>query len=161
MQDIHEITGIALRALQGSPLSQFSVNERMSWTIRRETKREEDAAYSLLGIFDIHMPLIYGEGRKKSFIRLQKEIRESLNNESPFFPLMLATQHGGEPNPLDSSGLCLLSLDGGGVRGLSTLFMLKSLMKRLNGQRQEAGLPRVRPCELFDLIGGTSTGGRV
>ncbi|KAF2191621.1 HET-domain-containing protein, partial [Zopfia rhizophila CBS 207.26] len=74
VQEIHKITGIPTRALQGSPLSQFSVNERMSWAERRETKREEDTAYSLLGIFDIHMPLIYGEGRKKAMIRLQKEI---------------------------------------------------------------------------------------
>jgi len=73
----------------------------------------------------------------------------------------LATHYGGEPNPLDSTGLCLLSLDGGGVRGLSALHILKRLMERLNGQRQEAGLPRVKPCELFDLIGGTSTGGCV
>jgi patatin-like phospholipase/acyl hydrolase len=69
------------------------------------------------------------------------------------------TQHGGEPSPLDTTGLCLLSLDGGGVRGLSTLYILKGLMARLNHQRQGANLPRVKPCEVFDLIGGTSTGG--
>ena len=73
----------------------------------------------------------------------------------------LATQHGGEPNPLDTTGLCLLSLDGGGVRGLSTLFILKGLMTRLNNQRQDVGLPSVKPCEVFDLIGGTSTGGYI
>ena len=72
----------------------------------------------------------------------------------------LATQHS-EPNPLDATGLCLLSLDGGGVRGLSTLNILKGLMTRLNGQRQNVGLPGVKPCEVFDLIGGTSTGGSV
>lgn len=71
----------------------------------------------------------------------------------------LATQHGGESNPLDTTGLCLLSLDGGGVRGLSTLYILQGLMARLNHQRQSACLPRVKPCEVFDLIGGTSTGG--
>jgi patatin-like phospholipase/acyl hydrolase len=71
----------------------------------------------------------------------------------------LATQHGGDHNPLDTTGVCLLSLDGGGVRGLSTLYILKGLMARLNSQRQDAGLPRVKPCEVFDLIGGTSTGG--
>ena len=81
MQEIHKITGITVQALQGSPLSRFSVDERMSWAARRETKREEDAAYSLLGIFDIHMPLIYGEGRKKALIRLRKEIKESLSDE--------------------------------------------------------------------------------
>jgi patatin-like phospholipase/acyl hydrolase len=73
----------------------------------------------------------------------------------------LATQNGGESNPLDTSGLCLLSLDGGGVRGLSTLYILKGLTTRLNNQRRDAGLPSVKPCEIFDLIGGTSTGGYV
>ena len=73
----------------------------------------------------------------------------------------LATQNGGESNPLDTIGLCLLSLDGGGVRGLSTLCILKGLMTRLNNQRRDAGLPSVKPCEIFDLIGGTSTGGYV
>ena len=86
VQEIHKITGITVQALQGSPLSRFSVNERMSWAARRETRREEDAAYSLLGIFDIHMPLIYGEGRKKALIRLRKEIKESLKNESEDSP---------------------------------------------------------------------------
>ena len=90
VQEIHKITGIAVRALQGSPLSYFSVNERMLWAARRETKREEDAAYSLLGVFDIHMPLIYGEGRKKALIRLQKEIRESLKDELPILPPTLS-----------------------------------------------------------------------
>jgi hypothetical protein len=46
----------------------------MSWAARHQTLREEDAAYSLLGIFDIHMPLIYGEGQGLAFIRLKEEI---------------------------------------------------------------------------------------
>jgi patatin-like phospholipase/acyl hydrolase len=70
-----------------------------------------------------------------------------------------ATKHGGEPNPVDTTGLCLLSLDGGGVRGLSTLYILKNIMDRLNHARAENNLPLVKPCEVFDLIGGTSTGG--
>ncbi|PYH40038.1 phospholipase, patatin family protein, partial [Aspergillus saccharolyticus JOP 1030-1] len=68
--------------------------------------------------------------------------------------------YDGEPNPLDSSGLCLLSLDGGGVRGLSTLYILKGLMDRLNLKRAD-GSPPKKPCEVFDLIGGTSTGGLI
>ena len=72
---------------------------------------------------------------------------------------VISTKHGKEPNPLDDTGLCLLSLDGGGVRGLSTLYILKSIMDRLNHDRMVADLPRVKPCEVFDLIGGTSTGG--
>jgi Patatin-like phospholipase len=71
----------------------------------------------------------------------------------------LAKEQGGEPNPVDTAGLCLLSLDGGGVRGLSMLYTLKELMTQLNQARQAADLPSVKPCEVFDLIGGTSTGG--
>jgi patatin-like phospholipase/acyl hydrolase len=74
----------------------------------------------------------------------------------------MSTKHGREPNPLNSTGLCLLSLDGGGVRGLSTLYILKSIMDRLNYERKKtANLSPVKPCEVFDLIGGTSTGGYI
>jgi patatin-like phospholipase/acyl hydrolase len=73
----------------------------------------------------------------------------------------LAAQQGRELSPLDQTGLCLLSLDGGGVRGLSTLYVLNGLMARLNHERQAKTLPPVKPCEIFDLIGGTSTGGYV
>jgi hypothetical protein len=45
----------------------------MSWVSKRNTTREEDIVYCLLGIFDINMPLLYGEGRR-AFIRLQEEI---------------------------------------------------------------------------------------
>lgn len=68
------------------------------------------------------------------------------------------TADGGS-NPLDTTGLCLLSLDGGGVRGLSTLYILRGLMTRLNNERKNQSLLPVKPCEVFDLIGGTSTGG--
>ena len=71
----------------------------------------------------------------------------------------LAQKQDGEPNPVDKTGLCLLSLDGGGVRGLSTLYILKGLMTRLNHERQAVNSLPVKPCEIFDLIGGTSTGG--
>jgi hypothetical protein len=51
-----------------------------------------------------------------------------------------ATQPGGIPSPLDTAGFCLLSLDGAGVRGLSTLYILKGLMAQLNHEHQNAGL---------------------
>jgi len=73
-RQLHEITGIAVPALQGTTPSAFSVNERMSWAENRETKREEDRAYCLLGIFDTYMPLIYGEGAKNAFKRLHEEL---------------------------------------------------------------------------------------
>lgn len=49
----------------------------MSWVENRQAKCEEDVVYSLLGIFDIYMPLIYGEGRKNAFTQLQKEVKET------------------------------------------------------------------------------------
>ncbi|KAH7190937.1 hypothetical protein DER44DRAFT_796314 [Fusarium oxysporum] len=92
VQEIQEITGISIQALQGSPLSRFGVDERMSWARSRDTKREEDAAYSLLGIFGVHMPLIYGEGRRNAFIRLKREIQESSRNYgSELFEFVLQT----------------------------------------------------------------------
>ncbi|OCK92590.1 phospholipase [Cenococcum geophilum 1.58] len=70
-----------------------------------------------------------------------------------------AAKHGGERNP--ETERYLLSLDGGGVRGLSTLYILKALMGQLNNKRQEDNLSSVRPYQIFDLIGGTSTGGLI
>ncbi|KAI9644102.1 hypothetical protein NHQ30_007455 [Ciborinia camelliae] len=75
-QQLHEITGIETSAFRGEYLSEFSVDQRMSWARNRETKREEDKAYSLLGIFNIYMPLIYGEGANNAFRRLQEEIEK-------------------------------------------------------------------------------------
>ncbi|OAP63059.1 hypothetical protein AYL99_02286 [Fonsecaea erecta] len=70
---IHETTEIPLTALRGVPLLTFSVEERMRWAAKRDTKRKEDKAYCLLGIFNVFMPPIYGEG-DHAFIRLQSEI---------------------------------------------------------------------------------------
>ena len=71
---ICEITRIPRKALQQGSLAEFSVAERLSWAGTRQTTREEDMAYSLLGIFGIHMPLIYGEGKDNAFKRLREEI---------------------------------------------------------------------------------------
>ncbi|KAM7208841.1 truncated HET-R, partial [Rhypophila decipiens] len=75
-KEIHNITGIPRRALQGSPLSDFSVAERMEWIEKRNTKYKEDKAYSLFGIFDVHIPVIYGEGGQKALKRLRDKIHE-------------------------------------------------------------------------------------
>ncbi|KAK0707885.1 heterokaryon incompatibility protein-domain-containing protein, partial [Lasiosphaeris hirsuta] len=57
------------------------VATKMSWAATRATTRVEDMAYSLLGIFDIHLPLLYGEGLK-AFRRLQEEILRKTNDMS-------------------------------------------------------------------------------
>lgn len=64
-------------------LSQASIAKRMSWVSRRKTTRTEDLAYCLLGIFDISMPLLYGEG-DKAFFRLQEEIIKTSGDQSLF-----------------------------------------------------------------------------
>ena len=60
-----------------------SIAQRMSWTSRRRVTRIEDIAYSLLGIFDVTMPLLYGEG-EKAFLRLQLAIIEYSDDGSIF-----------------------------------------------------------------------------
>ncbi|KAK3358089.1 hypothetical protein B0T25DRAFT_176671 [Lasiosphaeria hispida] len=76
-QHIHDVTGIPLAALRGNPLADFSVADRMAWMEKRETTREEDKAYSLFGLFDVQVPLLYGEGAEKAFRRLREEITPS------------------------------------------------------------------------------------
>ena len=71
---IHEITGIANKALRGDALSNFSIKERRSWAEHRETTIEEDAVYCLIGIFDVSMVPNYGERRDQAFRRLEEEI---------------------------------------------------------------------------------------
>ncbi|RYP01527.1 hypothetical protein DL764_006193 [Monosporascus ibericus] len=81
---ISSITKIDASFLDSKNLMSASVAQRMSWAAHRETSRPEDIAYCLLGIFDINMPLIYGEGMK-AFQRLQEEIIESYPMDYSFF----------------------------------------------------------------------------
>ncbi|KAH8805451.1 heterokaryon incompatibility protein-domain-containing protein [Xylogone sp. PMI_703] len=73
-QEISQFTGIHSLALMGDYLDHFSVAQKMFWASNRVTTKEEDIAYSLLGLFGINMPLLYGEGEKNAFLRLQAEI---------------------------------------------------------------------------------------
>ncbi|KAI0529889.1 heterokaryon incompatibility protein-domain-containing protein [Xylaria digitata] len=78
------ITGIEEGYLRGGPIEDASAAKRMSWAASRETTRIEDVAYCLLGIFDVNMPLIYGEG-KKAFKRLQEEIIKASPEDHTLF----------------------------------------------------------------------------
>ncbi|KAJ3498013.1 hypothetical protein NLG97_g1446 [Lecanicillium saksenae] len=80
---ISSITGIPERVLRTGKFGHTSIAERMSWASARQTTRPEDTAYSLLGIFNVYMPLLYGEG-KQSFIRLQEEIIKNSEDQSIF-----------------------------------------------------------------------------
>ncbi|KAI0827272.1 hypothetical protein BC628DRAFT_1368623 [Trametes gibbosa] len=79
------LTGVDFAILTGqTQLSSFSVARRMSWAARRQTTREEDEAYCLMGIFNIHMSPIYGEGREAAFTRLQEQIIKTIPDQSIF-----------------------------------------------------------------------------
>jgi len=71
---ISRVTGIDTTILTRHRWSEPCVAERMSWAADRRVTREEDIAYCLMGIFGVHMPLIYGEGRVNAFRRLQEEL---------------------------------------------------------------------------------------
>ncbi|KAH8802502.1 heterokaryon incompatibility protein-domain-containing protein, partial [Xylogone sp. PMI_703] len=79
---IEMITGIPRLFLLGTAeLRDASVAQRMSWAAKRVTKRKEDIAYCLLGIFGVVMPMIYGEGAQ-AFGRLQQEIMRDTTDDS-------------------------------------------------------------------------------
>ena len=81
---VTEVANINYNALlRIEPLDEFSVAQRLSWAAERETTRVEDRAYSLLGIFDINMPTLYGEGGR-AFRRLQEEIMQRTPDQSLF-----------------------------------------------------------------------------
>ncbi|KAI3002797.1 hypothetical protein CBS147346_5709 [Aspergillus niger] len=85
---ISTITGIDQRVLRDSTdtkesLRSVCVAQKMSWAARRQTSKIEDEAYCLLGLFDVHMPILYGEG-KASFVRLQEEIIKSSDDHTIF-----------------------------------------------------------------------------
>ncbi|KAF1992769.1 hypothetical protein P154DRAFT_417858, partial [Amniculicola lignicola CBS 123094] len=80
---IADITGIPVSILQGGNIDDVSIACRMSWALSRKTSRIEDLAYCLLGIFDINMPLLYGEGMK-AFTRLQEHIVQKSIDETIF-----------------------------------------------------------------------------
>ena len=80
---LSQMTGIDRAALTCNDLEAFSIATKMSWASKRETTRIEDIAYCLMGIFDVNMPTLYGEG-KNAFMRLQHMIIQSSNDHTIF-----------------------------------------------------------------------------
>jgi len=74
--ELSRVTGVSEQVLQDgseNSLSRVCLAQRMSWAAHRETSRVEDISYCLLGIFQVNMPLLYGEGGR-AFYRPQQEI---------------------------------------------------------------------------------------
>ncbi|KFY22069.1 hypothetical protein V493_06875 [Pseudogymnoascus sp. VKM F-4281 (FW-2241)] len=105
---ISAVTGIDQEVLNdSSALFGVPIARRMSWAATRQTTRLEDIAYSLLGIFDVNMPMLYGEG-EKAFIRLQEEIVKDSNDLTLFaWQAMEANDDGRSPSsvPLKYRGI--------------------------------------------------------
>jgi hypothetical protein len=81
--ELSKITNIDEAVLRKSrPLQSISIAKRMSWAANRETTRPEDIAYSLMGVFGVNMPLLYGEGEISAFHRLQEEIMKNSTDQS-------------------------------------------------------------------------------
>jgi len=80
---ISEITGIQPEVLSTGQFEQITISRRMCWAANRKTTRVEDASYCLLGIFNVNMPLLYGEG-SKAFIRLQESIMKVSDDQTLF-----------------------------------------------------------------------------
>ena len=80
---ISETTGIPTDILLTGNLTGASIAQKMSWAANRKTSVVEDRAYSLMGLFGVSMPMIYGEG-EKAFVRLQEEILKTTDDLSIF-----------------------------------------------------------------------------
>ncbi|KAB5580057.1 heterokaryon incompatibility protein-domain-containing protein [Coniochaeta sp. 2T2.1] len=81
---ISAVTGIPASVLDHSKnVYTYPVASRMRWASMRSTTRSEDLAYCLMGIFNVHLPLLYGEGHR-AFIRLQEEILKTTNDHTLF-----------------------------------------------------------------------------
>ncbi|KAK4447291.1 hypothetical protein QBC34DRAFT_467909 [Podospora aff. communis PSN243] len=85
-------------------LGQYTIAERMSWAAKRETTRPEDRAYSLLGIFGVNMPLLYGEG-SRSFARLQQEIVKTTHDKSILAHRSGGSAFAGSPDSFDMNAI--------------------------------------------------------
>jgi hypothetical protein len=80
---LETITRIPRPAINAFAATNYCIAEKMSWSANRQTTREEDRAYCMLGLFGVNMPLLYGEGRR-AFQRLQEEIMK-VNTDMSLF----------------------------------------------------------------------------
>ena len=82
--EVANITGIREPIVgRKTNLKGESIAREISWAFIRATTRTEDVAYCLTGLFEVNMPLLYGEG-KKVFIRLQEEIMKNSDDHFLF-----------------------------------------------------------------------------
>lgn len=144
---LEDCTGVDFAILTGKVApSSVSAARRMSWASGRQTTRVEDRAYSLMGLFGVHMPTIYGEGAN-AFIRLQEEIIRTIPDQSIFawgsYRTLLVLDQGPpviHSSPKYGHGLLANSpsdfCNSGDVRPLRSAYFASRL------SRKEADVPR-------------------
>lgn len=87
-QQIAEITNMPIEVPRGRSLFRFTPENIFDWVVRRHTKKAEDKAYSLLGIFNVSMLLEYGDGEKMAFSRLYGAIENRVPGKCSFLLLI-------------------------------------------------------------------------
>jgi hypothetical protein len=104
-KEVSEIVAIDEEFLAGanslSKIRGASFAKRVAWAANRITTRNEDIAYCLMGLLDVNMPLLYGEGGIKAFRRLQEEFLK-VNVDQSFLTWRLRRENGG-PNTSDGN----------------------------------------------------------
>ena len=141
--EIAQQTKIDVQILKGeTKLREYNVAQKMTWAAGRQTTRIEDQAYCLMGLFDVNMPLLYGEGNK-AFIRLQEEIIRK-DDDHTIFAWELTFQSGG---PAGSDSLAVSQR-----RGSARLFERRSAFPD-DKQRplDKAGITTMEPRSLHCL----------
>ncbi|KEF63732.1 uncharacterized protein A1O9_01710 [Exophiala aquamarina CBS 119918] len=106
---ISEITSIPVICLRDPALCAYtSIATRMSWASGRNCSRGEDSAYCLLGLFNVNMPLLYGEGDVKAFVRLQEEVIKTSDDRSIF----IWSGHSVSSNEIEKHPVSMVSFTG-------------------------------------------------
>ena len=152
---ISRSTNIPRSALEvKANLREFPSAQKMTWASRRKATRTEDIAYSLLGIFEVHMPLLYGEG-VKAYERLQEEVMRRTTE-----PSLLLWRLGANGSPTnhnllaDSPAWFSESLEG---HSLHFLRRFASTLTNI-GLKIELQLVRMNLHEYAGIIAWTKTG---
>ncbi|EMD85213.1 hypothetical protein COCHEDRAFT_1061408, partial [Bipolaris maydis C5] len=86
-KQVASITSIDVAALESDWVmieDEFCAAQKLSWAAHREVSKEEDESYCLFGLFNVNLPLLYGEGEVKAFRRLQQAIFEESADHSLF-----------------------------------------------------------------------------
>jgi hypothetical protein len=144
MDVVSRVTGIGKAYLENKRhIYDASIAERMSWAASRLTSRVEDEAYCLLGLFNVNMPLIYGEG-SKAFLRLQEEIvKRSTDLSILAWTCPSTSRLCSHSSVFASSPRCFLSSQAvGPLRGPSVEVTSRGLKMKATGIRLSPSTPQ-------------------